>query len=262
MTAGDTAPSTSQSLGLGQGVLTDVWHFAALSGELRAGKLQRFEILGEPILLGRARKGAVYAVRDICPHRSAPLSAGKLTTEADGRESVECPYHGWRFGLDGACAAIPSLVADQAMDVSRIRVRRYPVREGQGLVFIWISSDPRFDGEPETPPPVLPGLAVGRPKRVGQMTLDTPFARAALDLRDTAHEPDSRAYAILGGRPRVEVAFGAPGLRWTQVTLGKRQVLSLTGLTPLSEHQTRKTEVVWSDHPAFWLLKSLIAPSG
>ena len=67
-----------------------------------------------------------------------------VTREADGRESVECPYHGWRFGTDGACTAIPSLVADQAMDVSRIRAMdadvkyaaaaivspRFPVRAG------------------------------------------------------------------------------------------------------------------------------------
>lgn len=256
MPVSDATDLSPPPVGPGQGALTDVWHFAAMARDLRPGKLQRFEILGEPILIGRGRQGAVYAVRDICPHRSAPLSAGKLTTEANGRESVECPYHGWRFGLDGACTAIPSLVADQAMDVSRIRVRRYPVRESQGLVFIWFSSDPRFDGEPETAPPVLPGVAMGKPKRVGQMILDTPFARAALDLKDTPRVPDSRPYAILGRRPQMEVAFGAPGLRWAHVTVGKRHVLSLTCLTPITAHQTRQTEVLWSDHPAFWLLKA------
>src|SRR5438270_9301436 len=129
----------------GQGFLTDIWYFAALSSDLRPGKLARHELLGEPVLLGRSNAGDLFALRDICPHRAAPLSAGRFHKEASGAETVECPYHGWRFGADGACAAIPSLVDDQAMDVSRVRVRRYPVAESQGLVFVWAAGDPRAD---------------------------------------------------------------------------------------------------------------------
>src|ERR671913_501589 len=101
----------------GTGFLYDIWYFAALSGDLKPGKLQRYELLGEPVLLGRTHSGEVFALRDICPHRAAPLSAGRLV-----EDTVECPYHGWRFRTDGACAAIPSLVDEQAMDTTRIRV--------------------------------------------------------------------------------------------------------------------------------------------
>ncbi len=296
MIDGDSKTPTTKGPRFGEGFLTDIWYFAALSSDLKPGKLQRFEVLGEPILIGRGRKGEAYAVRDICPHRAAPLSAGKLTAEADGRESVECPYHGWRFGLDGACTAIPSLVADQAMDVSKIKVRRFPVRESQGLVFIWISADPRFDGEPDIAPPVFPGVVGGKPKLVDRMTFDAHIDHAVVGLMDPAHGPyvhqqwwwrsaksqhekskpfeprdagfamvrhepskNSRAYAILGGQPLTEITFKIPGLRWEHVTVGKRQVLSLTCLTPLNASQTKITQIVWSDHPAFWLLQPLIA---
>src|SRR6202020_548466 len=124
----------------------------------------RPQVLGEPVLLGRTRAGAVYALRDICPHRAAPLSAGRLVREADGGEAVECPYHGWRFRTDGVCSAIPSMVEDQAIEVDRIRVRRYPLAESQGLVFIWMASDPRGGGEPDQPPPTFPGVVGGGPK--------------------------------------------------------------------------------------------------
>jgi phenylpropionate dioxygenase-like ring-hydroxylating dioxygenase large terminal subunit len=280
----------------GRGFLHDIWYFAALSSDLKAGKLQRYELLGEPVLLGRDRAGKVYALKDICPHRAAPLSAGKLTREADGAESVECPYHGWRFRTDGACAAIPSLVDDQAMDVSRIRVRNYPAVESQGLVFVWISSDPRFTGEPSEPPPVFPGVVGGGPKLVDRMEFDAHIDHAVVGLMDPAHGPyvhqqwwwrsaksqhekakkfepreqgfamvrhepskNSRAYAILGGEPLTEITFRIPGMRWEHVTVGQRQVLSLTCLTPINEIKTKITQIVWSDHPAFLFLKPFIA---
>ncbi len=296
MPDGDTKTASTADTRFGRGFLHDIWYFAALASDLKIGKLQRYEILGEPILLGRDRAGKVYALKDICPHRAAPLSAGKLTREADGAESVECPYHGWRFKTDGACAAIPSLVDDQAMDVSRIRVRNYPAVESQGLVFVWISADPRFTGEPTEPPPVFPGVVGGGPKLVDRMDFDSHIDHAVVGLMDPAHGPyvhqqwwwrsaksqhekakkfepreqgfamvrhepskNSRAYAILGGEPLTEITFRIPGLRWEHVTVGQRQVLSLTCLTPIHETKTRITQIVWSDHPAFLLLKPFIA---
>ena len=296
MPEGDSRPTRTPQTRFGEGYLTDIWYFAALSGDLKPGKLQRYELLGEPVLLGRTRAGEVYALRDICPHRAAPLSAGRLTREDDGREVVSCPYHGWRFGIDGACTAIPSLVGDQAMDVSKIRVRRYPVRESQGLVFIWISADPRFSGEPDIAPPAFPGVVGGGPKLVDRMDFEAHIDHAVVGLMDPAHGPyvhqqwwwrsaksqhekskkfepreagfcmvrhepskNSRAYAILGGEPLTEITFRLPGLRWEHVTVGARQVLSLTCLTPINEKRTRITQIIWSDHPAFWFLKPFIA---
>src|SRR5471032_2342519 len=113
MAEGDSKISAGKTKAVfGQGFLRDIWYFAALAGDLKPGALQRYEILGEPILLGRTRAGAVYALRDVCPHRAAPLSAGRLVRDAQAGELVECPYHGWRFRTDGVCAAIPSLVDD------------------------------------------------------------------------------------------------------------------------------------------------------
>ena len=77
--------------GLGKGFLQDLWYFADLSSALKPGKLARYEILGEPILIGRNRAGEAYALRDICPHRAAPLSAGTLTRDETGAEAVHCP---------------------------------------------------------------------------------------------------------------------------------------------------------------------------
>src|ERR1700738_5599326 len=84
----------------GQGFLTDIWYFAALSQDLKPGKLARHELLGEPVLLGRSPKGEVFALRDICPHRAAPLSAGRFHQETCCATSGEFSYPGYRFGAD------------------------------------------------------------------------------------------------------------------------------------------------------------------
>jgi phenylpropionate dioxygenase-like ring-hydroxylating dioxygenase large terminal subunit len=280
----------------GQGFLTDIWYFAALSADLKRGRTTRLEILGEPVMLGRSPMGELFALRDICPHRAAPLSAGRFHVEAGGAESVECPYHGWRFGADGACMAIPSLAEGQSVEVDRIRVRRYPVAESQGLVFVWMAADGRVEAEPPEPPPVFPGVVGGAPKLVDRMEFAAHLDHAVVGLMDPAHGPfvhqhwwwrskasqhdkakrfepreagfamvrhepskNSRAYVLLGGEPLTEIVFRLPGLRWEHVTVGDRQVLSLTCLTPIDERRTRITQIVWSDHPAFYFLKPVVA---
>jgi phenylpropionate dioxygenase-like ring-hydroxylating dioxygenase large terminal subunit len=279
--------------GFGKGFLTDIWYFAALARDLKPGRLARHEILGDPVLLGRAPNGELFGLRDICPHRAAPLSAGRFAREPDGRTSVECPYHGWRFAADGRCAAIPSLVSDQAFDASRIGVRRYPLAESQGLVFIWMGAEGREAAAPLPAPPTFPGMVGGAPKLVERRVFAAHIDHAVVGLMDPAHGPfvhrqwwwraagsahekakgfapseagfvmlrhapsrNSRAYALLGGAPATEITFRLPGLRWEHVRVGARQVLSLTCLTPVSETATQITQILWSDHPIF----SLIGP--
>ncbi|QUD85997.1 aromatic ring-hydroxylating oxygenase subunit alpha [Phenylobacterium montanum] len=297
MPEGDaTTARAAETARFGRGFLRDIWYFAALSGDLRPGKLQRYEILGEPILLGRRGDGQVYALRDICPHRAAPLSAGRLVREAGGSEVVECPYHGWRFKTDGVCSAIPSMVDGQAIDVGRIRVRRYPAQESQGMAFVWMASDARGEAEPDQPPPTFPGVVGGAPKLVDRMVFDSHIDHAVIGLMDPAHGPyvhqnwwwrspasqhdkakafepreagfamarhapskNSYAYKILGGAPKTEIVFRLPGLRYEHIEVGPRQVLSLTCLTPVNDGKTRITQIMWSDHWAFTLLRPFIA---
>jgi phenylpropionate dioxygenase-like ring-hydroxylating dioxygenase large terminal subunit len=289
-------PPTVTRTRVGEGLLRDLWWFAEVGSALKPGKLKRYQILGEPVLLGRDRRGAVYALRDVCPHRAAPLSAGTLVRDAQGAEAVACPYHGWTFRTgDGVCSAIPSLTADQALDSTRIRVRRYPVREQQGLVFVYMPSDPRFDGEPDGQPPEFPGVVGGAPKLVDGMVFESHVDHAVVGLMDPAHGPyvhqqwwwrsskkqlekakrfeprefgfsmvrhapskNSRAYRILGGAPETEITFRLPGYRYEHITVGARQVLALTCLTPLDEQRTRVTQIFWSDHPLFTWIRPVV----
>src|SRR5262249_36987953 len=72
--------------------LREAWYYAAAGRRLKRGAVLAKVMLGEPLLIGRDRSGVPFALRDICPHRGMPLSAGRF----DGQE-IECCYHGWRF---------------------------------------------------------------------------------------------------------------------------------------------------------------------
>jgi phenylpropionate dioxygenase-like ring-hydroxylating dioxygenase large terminal subunit len=290
MPEGDARSAATSQAAFGRGFLTDIWYFAALSSEVRAGALKRYEMLGGPVLIGRTPAGQVFALRDICPHRASPLSAGRIVRGEEGGEVVECPYHGWRFRTDGTCAAIPSLVDEQEFDVSKVRVRRYPASESQGMVWVWMADDPRSEAPPAEPPPTFPGVVGGRPKLVERRVFEAHVDHAVVGLMDPAHGPyvhqqwwwraagsqhekakrfepreagfamvrhtpskNSRAYALLGGAPLTEISFRLPGLRWEHITVGRRQVLALTCLTPLTDARTQITQIVWSDHPIFRL---------
>ena len=75
-----------------------------------------------------------------------------------------------------------------------------------------------------------------------------------------SHAPSSNSYAyrILGGAPVTEITFRLPGFRYEHITVGDRQVLALTCLTPISETRTRITQLFWSDHWAFTLIRPFI----
>ena len=74
------------------------------------------------------------------------------------------------------------------------------------------------------------------------------------------HAPssNSRAYRILGGAPATEITFRTPGYRWEHIQVGERQVLALTCLTPITDAKTRITQIFWSDHWVFGLVKPFL----
>jgi phenylpropionate dioxygenase-like ring-hydroxylating dioxygenase large terminal subunit len=257
-------------------LLREIWYFALLSKDIPAGQMQRVIIAGEPINVGRDEAGEIFALRDICPHRAAPLSAGCLKSG-----TVECPYHGWRFDVrDGHCTEIPALVDGSSIQPEKISVKTYPVRETGALVWVWLG-----ETAPDIDPPALPH-AVGKPVMEDGLTLNCHVDHAVIGLMDPAHGPfvhrqwwwrsehsihekakafepcrhgfamaahspssNSFAYKLLGGKPVTEITFELPGIRTEFITVGKRHVLSFTAVTPEDETKTRIRQVFFSNHP-------------
>ena len=97
------------------------WYPALRAETLRAGETATSLLLGIPLLVGRKTDGKLFAMRDLCPHRGIPLSAGWF----DG-ETVMCKYHGWRFEpCSGRCEEIPSLTDADTLDATKIFAASY-----------------------------------------------------------------------------------------------------------------------------------------
>ena len=114
-------------------ILRDMWYMAIPGQRIKRGQMLGKQLLGQPLLIGRDANGEVFAMRDICPHRGIPLSYGTF----DGQE-IECCYHGWRFDCAGTCTHIPSLLPTQKFDLNRVLVNRFPCREVQGNVWVFM----------------------------------------------------------------------------------------------------------------------------
>jgi len=245
-------------------------------------------MLGEPILIGRDATGAVFALRDLCPHRGMCFSAGRF----DGAE-IECCYHGWRFDTQGRCTLIPSLAPGQAFQPSRIHVRSYRAREVQGNIWVYFGSDPA--GAPEIPR--LDGFTERDPDLVESVRFTAAIDHAVVGLMDPAHGPfvhrawwwrsgrsihlkskvfmpspfgftmvrhapskNSRAYRLLGGAPQTEIAFRLPSVRIEQIRAGRHIVANLTAITPIDAGATEINHCIYWTSPWLSALRPLLRP--
>ncbi len=116
------------------------WYVAAWSSEITKSPLERI-LLGDSVVFYRTAEGDIAALAGICPHRGFPLAEGEVIDD-----EIECPYHGLRFGPDGACTLIPS----QKVVPGACRLRTYPVAERWQWVWIWMG-DPEQADEALTP---------------------------------------------------------------------------------------------------------------
>lgn len=253
--------------------LRNLWYFAVHAHTLKPGGIQSKQILGEPVLLGRTRSGEAFALRDLCPHRGVPLSRGRMV-----EDTVECPYHGWRFAPSGQCKLIPSLVGQEGVDPARINVYRYHVREENGLVWIFMPEDARTP-VPTTSPPQLPIQQDARPALIEAQLFPCPIDHAVVGLMDPAHGPfvhrawwwrsqkssyakekqyepsplgftmiphkpssNSTLYKLLGADRTTEISFQLPGIRIEHIRAGSSQIVGLTTCTPLDDTRTEVTQ--------------------
>jgi vanillate O-demethylase monooxygenase subunit len=154
------------------------WYVAAYGREIGHELFSR-TVCGESILFWRTRGGEVTAVSDHCVHRRFPLSQAPTRLVDD---QVVCGYHGFTYGADGGCVAVPG----QTRVPRTARLTRYPVVEQDSFVWVWIGDPSRADA---TAVPRVPYLDSPDYTTVsGREPLAARFSLLVDNLLDLSHE--------------------------------------------------------------------------
>ena len=122
-------------------LLRRYWMPVVQSNELPAGgRVKRVQVLCERLIAHRAPDGRPGLIAEFCPHRGASLYFGR--NEQGG---MRCPYHGWKFGMDGQCLEMPNEPPESTF-ASKVCTTAYPCVDRGGITFAYMG--------PGAPPPV------------------------------------------------------------------------------------------------------------
>ncbi|CAN1327406.1 Protochlorophyllide-dependent translocon component 52, chloroplastic [Linum perenne] len=162
------------------------------------------KVLGIDVVVWWDKKQNAWKVfDDMCPHRLAPLSEGRI--DASGR--LQCVYHGWCFDGSGSCKLIPQAPVDgpPVHTNKRACVATYPTVVQYGIVWFWPNSDPQYrDIFERKKPPFIHELSDHSFTTIWGAR-DFPYGYEVLieNLMDPAHAPYAH-YGLLPTQPPKE----------------------------------------------------------
>ena len=74
------------------------WRVLAAEGQFpKPNSVRAVTMSGQSLALTRAADGTIRCFHNVCKHRGVPL----VTEPASAIKAMRCPYHGWRYRLDG-----------------------------------------------------------------------------------------------------------------------------------------------------------------
>jgi phenylpropionate dioxygenase-like ring-hydroxylating dioxygenase large terminal subunit len=195
------------------------WFIACRSSALRARPVAA-TLHGTPLVLFRAADGRPGALEDRCPHRNAPLSAGRVRGDA-----LECRYHGWRFDVAGTCVAVPGLAAPPG---GRARATAFGCTEQDG--YVWVRRDAGVT--PAAPPPRFPHLDDPRYTTVRrELEVRSTLYRALENVLDVPHTAflHRGLFRTSGARREIEVVVRRFADRCEAEFIGEPRPTGLAG---------------------------------
>ena len=109
------------------------WHPALLSEQLPGPDCEpvRLELLSEKMLAFRDTEGKLGLIDEFCAHRGVSLWFGR--NEQNG---IRCPYHGWKYDVNGNCTEVPSEPTSGYCE--RIKLKSYPLVERGGVIWVYM----------------------------------------------------------------------------------------------------------------------------
>jgi nitrite reductase/ring-hydroxylating ferredoxin subunit len=117
-------------------IFRSVWHYVCHAGRLpEPSSYFACETGGVPTVIVRDTDGELRAFLNVCRHRGAELVAGE-----GRRETLQCPYHAWTYGLDGRLRSAPR---SGEADLGDLQL--FPLRLESWGPFLFVNADPAAD---------------------------------------------------------------------------------------------------------------------
>ena len=184
------------------------WFAVATSDELARGEVRGVRYFGRDLVLFRTESGLAVVLDAHCPHLGAHLGMGGRVVG----DLIQCPFHGWRFDVEGRCVEISY--------ARRIppgaRTRCWDVVERNGLVFAWHHDEGK---PPFYEVPAL--LQFGDPEWTEPRYYDCRVRSAVQELAENDHDTAHFRYVHGLEIPEIEVSY--EGLTRVVVTSGVRE---------------------------------------
>jgi phenylpropionate dioxygenase-like ring-hydroxylating dioxygenase large terminal subunit len=104
------------------------WYTIGIDTEFIVNKPQKITVWNKNYVVWKNSNGSYVALDDVCSHKSASLSKGKVCNS-----NIVCPYHGYEFNENGTLAKVPGICfrPSPIYDVSK-----YQVLEKNGWVYL------------------------------------------------------------------------------------------------------------------------------
>ena len=109
-----------------------------------------FELERESVIVLRDPAGEIRAFHNHCRHRGS-----RLCQQAQGKlgATIQCPYHAWIYGLDGALRAVPTMADVPDFDPAKFPLHRVALTNWRGFLFVNLAAQPSDFAD------ALPGLS-------------------------------------------------------------------------------------------------------
>ena len=119
------------------------WIPALLAEELPAADCPpvRVKLLSERMVAFRDSNNELGLIDEFCAHRGVSLWFGR-----NEEAGIRCPYHGWKYDINGNCTDIPSELPESGF-CDRIKLKSYPLVEKGGILWTHM-------GDAENRPPL------------------------------------------------------------------------------------------------------------
>jgi len=177
------------------------WMLAGHVSELQQpGDFITFNAVGERAIVIVDEEQTIRSFHNVCRHRGATL----LNDVGQCKHRINCPFHGWSYGLDGSLKGVP--LPDTFKDLNKTNYGLKPVRLEQWQGFIFVNFNDTADSVAEQFKGIEKEI---EPYQIAKMKpISERYDRIKPYNWKVIHDIDNEGYHVPVGHPSLQQLYG------------------------------------------------------